>query len=115
VPDVQPAANDTVVISVNADKFFNTNLDDVLKQGGITNVVMVGTFSNGAVLYTAFEAAARGYTVVVAEDGLSAPTDFATFVTEWQLLNGPGTANLQNTPLQPKAVTLSRTDLITYK
>jgi len=102
-------------VTSSADKFFGTDLDSILKQHGITTVVVTGTSSNGAVLYTSFSAAERGYTVVVAEDGISADTDFATQFTEWQLLNGPGTTNLQNTPLQPKAVTLSRTDLITYK
>jgi nicotinamidase-related amidase len=66
------------------------------------------------VMYTATAAAQRGYTVVVAEDGISAATDIATTVALWQLLHGPG-ANPQNMPLQAKAVTLSRTDLITYK
>lgn len=111
---VAPMPADAVVMSVGADKFSSTNLDDMLKQQGITTVVVTGTSSNGAVLYTSFEAAARGYTVVLAEDGISASTDFATQFTEWQLLNGPGTTNPQNMPLQPKMVTLSRLDLITY-
>jgi nicotinamidase-related amidase len=112
---VAPTANDPVIMSSGADKFFNTNLDDLLKGHGINTVVITGTSANGAVLYTAFEAAARGYNVIVAVDGISSSTDFATFMTEWQLLNGPGTSNPQNMPLQPKAVTLSRSDLITYK
>lgn len=114
LPDVLMQATDPLVTS-GADKFNNTNLDDILKQHGIATVVIAGTFTNGAVLYTSFEASARGYTVVVVEDGVSARSDFATVGTEWQLLNGPGTSNPQNTPLQPKAVTLSRTDLITYR
>jgi nicotinamidase-related amidase len=115
LPEVAPMPSDTVVPTFGADKFFKTNLDDLLKAAGITTVVITGTASNSAVLYTALEAAVRGYTVVVAEDGISASTDFPTFYAEWQLLNGPGTANPQNTPLQPKAATLSRTDLITYE
>ena len=35
---------------------------------------MVGTRSNGAVLYTAFEANAHGYTVAVAVDGAGPPS-----------------------------------------
>jgi len=114
VPELQMQPTDPMVTS-GADKFYNTNLDSILKQNGIDTVVVVGSSSDGAVLYTAFGAAERGYTVVVAEDGLSASVDFANFLTEWQLLNGPGTANPQNTPLKAKVVTLSRTDLITYK
>jgi nicotinamidase-related amidase len=113
VPDVMQGPSDPIVVS-GADKFLNTNLDDVLKQNGITTVVITGTVTNGAVLFTGFSATARGYTVVIAEDGVSARSDFATSASEWQSLNGPG-GNTQNTPLQAKAATLSRTDLITYK
>jgi nicotinamidase-related amidase len=115
LPDVMPATSDTVIKSFGADKFFNTDLDAMLKADGISTVVIAGTSSNGAVLYTGYAADARGYTVVVAEDGLSAATDFGTLFTEWELLNLPGPSNPQNTPLQAKAVTLSRTDLLTYK
>lgn len=113
LPDVLMQPDDPLVAS-GADKFYNTNLDDILKQHGISTVVIAGTVTNGAVLFSAFEATTRGYTVVVVEDGVSARTDLATVGTEWQLLNGPG-GNTQNTPLRPKAVTLSRTDLITYR
>ena len=66
-------------------------------------------------LYTSFGACARGLTVVVAEDGISSREAFATYVARWQLLNQPGLANAGNVPLQPKAVTLSRSDLVTFK
>jgi hypothetical protein len=113
-PAVAPQPNEPVLQTFGADKFYNTNLDSMLKTAGVTTLVITGTSANGAVLYTAFEAALRGYTVVVAEDGISSNTDFATFLTEWQLLNGPGSSNPQNMPLQKSAVTLSRLDLITY-
>jgi nicotinamidase-related amidase len=105
---------DNPTVTSGADKFFNTDLDGILKQNNISTVVIAGTVTNGAVLFTSFGAASRGYTVVVATDGVSARSDFATAGSLWQLLNGPGTVNMQNTPLQPKAVTLSRTDLINY-
>jgi hypothetical protein len=111
---VAPEAGEPKVSS-SADKFFNTDLDNILKNAGVTTVVITGTSSNGAVLYTGYGAVVRGYTVVVAEDGISANSDFANKFTEWQLLNLPGPSNPQNMPLQPKAVTLSRTDLIAYK
>jgi hypothetical protein len=113
-PSIAPQPGDVVLTTFGPDKFYNTNLDDILKADGASTLVITGTAADGAVLYTAYEAAQRGYTVVVAEDGISSNTDFATFLTEWQLLNGPGTVNPDNTPLQPKAVTLSRTDLISY-
>jgi len=65
-------------------------------------------------MYTAGAAIQHGYTVVVAQDGIAAGTELATSVALWQMLHGPG-ANAQNIPLQSKSVTLSRTNLITYK
>ncbi len=35
-------------------------------------------------------------------------------MTRYQLLNQPGFTNADNTPLTPQAVTLSRTDLISF-
>jgi len=110
-PELEPRSDDPVVRS-SADKFFNTDLDKRLE--GVTTAVVVGTAANGAVLYTAFGACARGLTVVVAEDGISSRDPFATYLARFQLLNQPGFVNAQNVPLQAKAVTLSRSDLITF-
>lgn len=111
LPDLEPRPDEPVVRS-SADKFFNTDLADRLK--GITTAVIVGTAANGAVLYTSFAACARGLTVVVAEDCISTREPFAILVARYQLLNQPGFTNAQNTPLQAKAVTLSRSDLVTF-
>lgn len=111
LPDVAPAPGEPLVTSV-ADKFFSTNLDDLLKARGIETTIVVGTASNGAVLYTSYEANLRGYTVVVADDGISQFEPFQVQMTRYQLLNQPGFANADNTALKPKAVTLSRMDLI---
>lgn len=104
-------------VGTGADKFFNTTLDNILKDKGIKTVVIVGSASNGAVLYTSFGASLRGYTVVVADDGMSTDDVFAQTLTRYQLLNQPGFANAQNTAPQigRVAVTLSKTDSITFK
>ncbi|HEY3117546.1 MAG TPA: isochorismatase family protein [Chloroflexota bacterium] len=123
--DVAPMADDPVFVATPGDKFFNSDLDIILKEAGITFLVIAGTASNAGVLYTAAAATQRGYTVVVAQDGISgggrssadrtgASTSLATPVALWQLLNGLS-ANPQNAPLQPARVTLSRTDLISYQ
>jgi len=101
-------------VTGRADKFYGTPLDDILKSKGIKTLVIVGTAANGAVLYTAFGANVRGYTVVVATDGISADP-FPMFLTQYQLLNQPGFANPENTPLAENKVTLSRSDLITFR
>jgi nicotinamidase-related amidase len=114
LPEVAPLATEPVVVS-SADKFFNTPLDEILTANGIETTIMVGTSSIGAVLYTAFGANQRGYTVVVAEDGISGNNDFQTFLARYQLLNQPGATNVDNQPLRERAVTLSRTDLIQFQ
>jgi Isochorismatase family len=114
LPDVAPMSSDPVFAAVPGDKFFDSNLDYMLRQAGITTVILTGISSNSGVLYTAAAGVQRGYTVVVAEDGISGANDLATTVALWQLLHGPG-ANPQNVPLQANSVTLSRTNLITYK
>ncbi len=113
LPEVAPQSGEPKVTG-RADKFFGTNLDDILKQKGTKTAVIVGSASNGAVLYTAFGANLRGYTVVVAEDGMSTDDAFAQLLTRYQLLNQPGFANAQNKPLAA-GVTLSKSDLITFK
>ena len=115
VPEVAPASTDVTIVPTNADKFNNPDFDATFKAKKITTLLLVGTRSNGAVLYTAFEANLHGNTVVVAIDGISGSIPFETTLTEWQLLNQPGFTNADNKPLAEKLVTLSRGDLITFK
>lgn len=113
LPDVAPMPDDPIFVALPGDKFFNSNLDDILKQAGVTTLVITGTSSNSGVLYTAAAANRRGYTVVVVEDGIAGASDLGTSVALWQLLHGPG-GNTQNLPLLPRAVTITRSDLLSY-
>ncbi len=115
VPEVAPLASDVTIVPTNADKFNNPDFDATFKAKKVTTLLLVGTRSNGADLYTAFEANVHGYTVVVAIDGISGSVPFENTLTEWQLLNQPGFTNADNKPLAEKLVTLSRGDLITFK
>lgn len=103
------------VVKAHADKFFGTDLDQILNSRGIETLVVVGTVANGAVLYTTLEANLRGYTVVAAEDGISADSRFIMHYSLFQLLNEPGFSNAQNTPLKKDAVTLSKSSLVTFQ
>ncbi len=96
-----------------ANKYFGTQLEELL--AGTETVVLTGTSANGAVLYTAFESCIRGKRAVVAEDAISARDPLAVWVAKYQLLNQPGYGNPRNEPLAPQAVTLSRSDLITFR
>ena len=71
LPEVAPLASEPYVQS-GPDTFLNTNLDRILKDGGIKTVIVTGTAAHGAVLHTADEAVFRGYKVVVPVDTISA-------------------------------------------
>jgi len=87
-PEVAPIQGEKIVKS-GANKFFGTNLDDILKEKNIKSVIIVGTSAHGAVLNTATGAALRGYQVVVPVDGMSASDPYAEQYTAWHLVNGP--------------------------
>jgi len=105
IKDVAPAANEPMIHS-DADKFLNTDLDKMLKDKGIKSVIVVGTAANGGVLYTAGEAAERGYNVIVPVDGLSADDLYAMQFTVWDLTHA--------TPTIVKGVTLTRLDMMKF-
>ena len=114
IAEVAPQQGEQTV-PAHADKFVDTDLASILKKLNPKTLVVVGSASNGAVLYTSFHANSLGYTVAVAVDGISARNPVDTAVAEYQLLNQPGAANPSNKPLQPNAVTLTRTDQITIQ
>jgi len=114
IADIAPQPGDATVTG-RADKFFGTNLEQLLKDKAVETAVVVGSAANGAVLYTSFGLGLRGITVVVAQDGISGDPEFTETLTRWQLLNEPGFANANNTPLDKGHVTLSTTDKITFK
>ena len=58
ITDVAPAADEPSVQS-GVDKFFKTNLEQILKDKGIQTVIVVGTSAEGLVTYTGGAAAIR--------------------------------------------------------
>lgn len=93
------------VVSAGVDKFFNTELERILKDGGIKTVVAMGTAAHGAVLYTASGAAQRGLKVIVPVDGMSAENTYTEQYTAWHLTNAP---------VVSRNVTLTKIDLIKF-
>ncbi|OGA95921.1 MAG: hypothetical protein A3G27_14610 [Betaproteobacteria bacterium RIFCSPLOWO2_12_FULL_66_14] len=114
LPSVAPRPGEPVV-ATRANKFLDTSLEELLKQRNARTLVIVGAAANGAVLYSSFHANAKGFTVVVAEDGISSGPAFDTFLARYQLLNQPGFSNPGNKPLEAQRVTLSRSDLISFQ
>jgi hypothetical protein len=69
---------------------------------------------SGSVTYTSVGATVRGYTVVVPVDTTAAATDYEQAIGFYQIIN-QSNGNMTNEPLKPKAPTLSRTDMITFR
>lgn len=93
------------IVSSNVDKFYKTNLEEILRQKGIKTVIVTGYAANGAVLHTATSAAFRGYNVIVPVDCMSADNPYAEQYTAWHMLNSPGARN---------HATLTRVSLISF-
>ncbi|MCA1933097.1 MAG: cysteine hydrolase [Calditerrivibrio sp.] len=89
--EVKPNGDEPIVSST-VNKFLNTKLDYYLKGKGIKKLVITGTAASGAVLFTATEAAQRGYNIIIPVDGMSDEL-FSEQAVLHILLNGPGTKN----------------------
>ena len=112
--EVAPAPGDIRITNTAQDRFYNTDLDKELKTKGIKTLIMVGWKISGSVTYTSVGAMAHDYTVVIPIDTTSAGSDYETTIGFYNVLNS-GNANLLNQPLKPNAVTLTRTDMITFQ
>jgi nicotinamidase-related amidase len=104
ITDVAPAADEPSVQS-GVDKFFMTNLEQILKDKGIQTVVVVGTSAEGLVVYTGGSAALRGLNVVIPVDGMASVEAFAEQYVAWHMTHAP--------IISPK-VTLTRTGMIKF-
>jgi len=114
LPEVAPMAGDIKITNTAQDRFYNTDLDKALKAKGATTIIIIGWKVSGSVAFTATGANLRDFTVVVPVDTTAAATDYETTIGFYNILN-QGETNLTNTPLKPKTVTLSRSDLITFQ
>lgn len=109
ISDVAPALaakSGEPSVTSGPDKFFGTDLENILRQRGIKTVIITGTAAHGAVIYTASGAALRGFKVILPVDGLSAEGLYPEQYTVWHLLNAPRVS---------AQVTVTRTDMISFK
>jgi nicotinamidase-related amidase len=110
LPAVAPKGNESVVVAF-VDKFTlgdkDTGLEKMLKDKGITTVVAVGTAAHGAVLYTASEAALRGFNVIVPVDGMSGDGQIAYDEQAVAYI-------LTHAPIVSPKVTLTSVDMIKF-
>lgn len=69
--------NEVVLFPNGTDKFVGGELDALLRERGITTLVITGASANGAVLYTASSAARNyGYDIVIPLDGTNADSSY---------------------------------------
>jgi len=102
--EVAPADSDPVVPGL-LDKFLHTDLEKILKEKGITTLIMVGAAAQGAVIVTGSQAAQLGFSVIVPVDAISGNFAFPELYAVWHLANAPIVA--------PK-VTLTRSAMIKF-
>jgi nicotinamidase-related amidase len=103
--EVAPQGDEQLVKS-GANKFLRTDLEKILKDKGITTVIVTGTAAHGAVLNTAAAAALMGLKVVLPVDGVSAENTYVEQYTAWHLANAPG-------GIAPQ-VTITKIDMIQF-
>jgi nicotinamidase-related amidase len=102
--EVAPTGKEPAVQS-GADKFYKTNLEQILKDKNITTVIVVGTGAHGAVMYTASAAALRGMKVIVPVDGMSAENAYIEQYVAYNFVSAPGVSN---------NVTLTSADMLKF-
>lgn len=66
--DLAPEKGDKIIYKTRYSGFFNTNLDNVLRNLGVDTLIITGVVTNICVLYTASDAASRDYRILVYKD-----------------------------------------------
>ncbi len=104
LPQVAPTGSEPVVTSF-LDKFVGTDLDKILKDKGIKTVIVVGSASTGAVLYTGTSAWFHKYETIIPVDGMSG---MSAYIDQYAVYN------FVAAPVMGGKVTLTRTDMIKF-
>jgi len=73
IPELAPQPGDPVIRKGRANTFYNTYLDDLLKERNIRSVLLTGTAGGGCVFATAMGAMERGYYAVFIKDCVDQP------------------------------------------
>jgi nicotinamidase-related amidase len=81
---LHPAATDTMVRKTHGNAFEETPLDSLLKERGVTGVVICGLVTHGCVKATCLGALELGYRATLASDVHSSYSkDAARLIEEW--------------------------------
>lgn len=71
VEELRPQEGDIIIEKKTYSGFFNTNLEDVLKEMGVKKLKLAGCVTNICILYTASDAVLRGYDLTILKDGVA--------------------------------------------
>ncbi len=74
LPEVAPQGDELVVSKVTESVFNSTNIDRLLRNMGITNLIIMGVVTNGCVEAAVRGAAEFGYGTILVEDATAAVT-----------------------------------------
>lgn len=77
VSELKPLENEKIVLHQRVGAFYETDLDQILKDLGVEKVLTYGVVTNNIVEHSVRNAVDLGYTVLVAEDCCSAATPSA--------------------------------------
>jgi nicotinamidase-related amidase len=103
-PELAPIAGEPV-FNPGLNKLASPALLKILKDKGVTTLLLVGTSANGAVLFTAGGAAQLDYKIIVPVDGMPADGAYQEQFAVWDIANGPTVR---------EHATLTRIDLIKF-
>jgi len=89
------------------DKFIGSDLDQRLKEHGITTVILCGTSAQGVGIGSGAGAVQRGYKVIYPVDCLPSESAFREAYAAWHMGGG-------GPPVTTKSVTVTRLDMIKF-
>ncbi|MEJ5167429.1 MAG: isochorismatase family cysteine hydrolase [Thermoanaerobaculia bacterium] len=71
IEELKPEEGDIIVEKKTYSGFYETNLEEILKEKGVENLYLTGCVTHICVLFTASDAVLRGYNVFVLEEGVA--------------------------------------------
>lgn len=72
IEDLTPGPDDIVLAKTTLSAFYKTQLEETLRQKGITKLTVVGILTNICIFFAAFGAAVRGFEITVPRDSVAA-------------------------------------------
>ncbi|MFN7899294.1 MAG: isochorismatase family cysteine hydrolase [Synechococcaceae cyanobacterium] len=72
IPELAPLSDELVLPKSSSSPFNSTTIDDLLRNIGLRNLVVIGLLTDQCIDHTVKDAADQGYQVVCVEDGCQA-------------------------------------------